>query len=196
VSRQAARAEATRAKLLAAARSLFAKRGYAGVGTEEIVRRARVTRGALYHHFADKRDLFRAVHESLEAELVAGIAAALESAATDDPVEAMRVATAAFLDAAVDPGRARITLVEAPSVLGWAEWREIDARFGLGLAEAALTAAMEAGRIGRQPVRPLAHLLLAAMGEAGVIVATAPDPPAARREVERALNSLIDGLAN
>jgi AcrR family transcriptional regulator len=196
VSRQAARSEATRAKLLAAARSLFAKRGYAGVGTEEIVRRARVTRGALYHHFADKRDLFRAVHESLEAELVAGIAAALESAATDDPVEAMRVATAAFLDAAVDPGRARITLVEAPSVLGWAEWREIDARFGLGLAEAALTAAMEVGRIGRQPVRPLAHLLLAAMGEAGVIVATAPDPPAARREVERALNSLIDGLAN
>ena len=195
MSRQAARSEATRAKLIAAARTLFARRGYAGVGTEEIVRRARVTRGALYHHFADKRDLFRAVHESLEAELVAGIAAALESAATDDPVEAMRVATAAFLDAAVDPGRARITLVEAPSVLGWAEWREIDARFGLGLAEAALTAAMDADRIRRQPVRPLAHLLLAAMGEAGVIVATASDPPAARREVEPALNSLIDGLS-
>jgi AcrR family transcriptional regulator len=195
VSRQAARSEATRARLIGAARGLFAKRGYAGVGTQEIVRRARVTRGALYHHFADKRDLFRAVHESLEAELVAGIAAALESAETDDPVEAMRVATSAFLDAAVDPGRARITLIDAPSVLGWAEWREIDARFGLGLAEAALTAAMDAGRISRQPVRPLAHLLLAAMGEAGVIVASAADPAATRREVEPALNSLIDGLA-
>ena len=153
------------------------------------MRRARVTRGALYHHFAGKRDLFRAAHESLEAELVARIGAALESAGTDDPVEAMRVATAAFLDAAVDPGRARITLIDAPSVLGWAEWREIDARFGLGLAEAALTAAMEAGRIRRQPVRPLAHLLLAAMGEAGVIVASAPDPASTRREVEPALNS-------
>ena len=194
MSRQAARSEATRARLVVAARDLFAKRGYAGVGTEEIVKRARVTRGALYHHFADKRDLFRAVHEVLEAELVAGIATALGSAATEDPVEAMRVATSAFLDAAVDPGRARITLVEAPSVLGWAEWREIDARYGLGLAEAALTAAMDAGRIAQQPVRPLAHLLLAAMGEAGIIVATADDPVAARKEIEPALIALLDGL--
>ena len=193
--RQASRSEATRAKLMAAARELFAKRGYAGVGTEEIVKRARVTRGALYHHFADKRELFRTVHEALEAELVEGIASALGSAATEDPIEAMRVATSAFLDAAVDPGRARITLVEAPSVLGWVEWREIDARYGLGLAEAALTAAIEAGRMARQPVRPLAHLLLAAMGEAGIIVATAEDPKAARKQVEPALNALLDGLA-
>jgi hypothetical protein len=107
----------------------------------------------------------------------------------------MRVATAAFLDAAVDPGQARITLVEAPSVLGWAEWREIDARYGLGLAEAALTAAIDAGRIEQQPVRPLAHLLLAAMGEAGIIVASADDPAATRLEVEPALLALLDGLA-
>lgn len=195
MSARAERSLATRTKLIEAARELFAERGFAAVGTEEIVAAAGVTRGALYHHFADKRDLFRAVHERLEEDLVAGIAAALSAAATDDPIEAMGVAVGAFLDAAVDPGRARITLVDAPSVLGWAEWREIDARYGLGLAEAALGAAVEAGRIEPQPLRPLAHLLLAAMGEAGIIVATAADPVAARPEVEAALRSLLDGLA-
>ena len=195
MTRQAARSEATRAKLVAAGRELFAKHGYGGVGTEAIVRRARVTRGALYHHFADKRALFRAVHESLEEEGIKRIAAALAKAPTEDPVAAMKVAVRAFLDGAVDPGRARITLVEAPSVLGWAEWREIDARHGLGLASAALEAAMEAGRIERQPVRPLASLFVAALGEAGILVATAEDPEAARAEVQHAVESLIDGLA-
>jgi AcrR family transcriptional regulator len=194
-SRQAARSEATRAKLVAAARELFAKRGYAAVGTEQIVKRARVTRGALYHHFTDKRDLFLAVHEGLEAEGVERIAAALAGAGTEDPIEAMKVAVRAFLDGALDPGRARITLIDAPSVLGWAEWREIDARHGLGLASAALQAAMDAGRIAPQPVAPLAGILVAALGEAGIMVATADDPASARAEVEGALETLIDGLS-
>lgn len=196
MSRQTARSAATRARLVAAGRALFAKHGYAGVGTEQIVRRARVTRGALYHHFADKRDLFRAVHESLEAEGMERIAAALVEAQGDDPVEAMRVAVGAFLDGAVDPGRSRITLIDAPSVLGWAEWREIDARYGLGLATAALEAAMAAGRMSRRPVAPLASLLVAALGEAGILVASADDPAAARPEVEAAVLALIDGLAS
>ena len=195
MSRQAARSQATSARLIAAGRHLFAKHGYAGVGTEQIVKRARVTRGALYHHFADKRDLFLAVHESLEEELVAGIAEALAEAATEDPIVAMKVAVRAFLDSVLDPGRARITLIEAPSVLGWAEWREIDARYGLGLASAALQGAMDAGRIERRPVRPLASLFVAALGEAGILVATAADPAAARADVEEALEALIDGLA-
>ena len=195
MSRQAARSEATRARLIAAARQLFAKQGYAGVGTEQIVKRARVTRGALYHHFADKRDLFRAVHETLEVELVERIGAALADAGTDDPIEAMKVAVRAFLDGALDPGRSRITLIDAPSVLGWAEWREIDARYGLGLASAALQAAMDAGRIAPQPVAPLAGIFVAALGEAGIMVATADDPVAARTDVDGALEALIDGLA-
>lgn len=195
MSRQAARSEATRAKLVAAGRALFAKHGYAGVGTEQIVRRAKVTRGSLYHHFADKRDLFRAVHESLEAELMEKIGAALTGAAATDPIEAMRVAVGTFLDSATDPGRARITLIDAPSVLGWAEWREIDARHGLGLTRAALEGAMDAGRIKRQPVAPLASLFVAALGEAGILVATAPDPEAARAEVKAAVLALIEGLA-
>ena len=195
MSRQAARSEATRAKLIAAARDLFAKRGYADVGTEEIVKRAKVTRGALYHHFEDKRDLFRAVHETLEGEGIEMIAAALADAGTDDPVAAMKVAISAFLDGTIEPGRARITLVDAPSVLGWAEWREIDNRHGLALARTALEGAMDAGRIPRQPAEPLAHLFVAALGEAGIMVATADDPKATRAEVERALNAMVDGLA-
>jgi AcrR family transcriptional regulator len=195
VSRQAARSQATRAKLIAAGRHLFAKHGYAGVGTEQIVKRARVTRGALYHHFADKRELFLAVHEQLEAELVETIAAALGEAGAEDPIEAMKVAVRAFLDSAVDPGRARITLIEAPSVLGWAEWREIDARYGLGLASAALQGAMDSGRIASRPVEPLAAIFVAALGEAGIRVASAADPAAARAEVQDALEALIDGLA-
>jgi AcrR family transcriptional regulator len=196
MSRQAARSEATRAKLITAARELFAERGYSGVGTEQIVKRAEVTRGALYHHFADKRDLFRAVVEALEVELVERIGAALALESPDDPIESMKLAVRTFLDSALDPGRSRITLIEAPSVLGWAEWREIDARYGLGLASAALEAGMAGGRIPRQPVAPLAGIFVAALGEAGIMIATAADPDAVRGEVEAALELLIDGMAH
>lgn len=193
--RQEARSEATRARLVRAARELFAANGYADVGTERIVERAGVTRGALYHHFADKQDLFRAVVEVLEGELMERITAALAEAGTDDPIEVMKVAVGAFLDLVLEPGRARITLLDAPAVLGWAEWREIDARHGLGLAAAALEAAMVAGRVERRPVEPLAGIFLAALGEAGIRVASAEDPETKRAEVEDALGALIDGLA-
>jgi AcrR family transcriptional regulator len=194
VSRQAERSDATRAKLVRAARVLFAKRGYAAVGTEEIVRRAKVTRGALYHHFDDKRALFRAVHEQIEGELTDAIAADLAGAGARDPVEALGRAAQAFLDACTRPEIARITLLEAPSVLGWEEWRTIDEQYGLGLTMAGLTAGMDAGRLRRQPVRPLAHLLLAALGEAGMVIANAEDPNVARAEIELAILSLLDGL--
>lgn len=196
MSRQAARSEATRAKLIEVGIELFSERGYAGVGTEEIVERADVTRGALYHHFGDKRDLFRAVHETLEQEIVTRIGAALEANPSEDPIEALEIASGAVLDVALDRKIARVTLIDAPSVLGWEEWREIDTRYGLGLAEAVLTAAMDAGRIAKQPVRPLAHLLVAALGEAAIMVATASDPAARRAEVEPALLAVLHGLSS
>ena len=194
-SRQAARSEATRAKLIEVGIALFSERGFAAVGTEEIVDRAEVTRGALYHHFGDKRDLFRAVHEELEQRIVAGIGAALEANPREDPLEALEVAAGAVLDVALDSKIARVTLIDAPSVLGWEEWREIDVRYGLGLTEAVLSAAMESGRILKQPVRPLAHLLVAAVGEAAIMVATASDPKQARKDIEPAMRSLLHGLA-
>jgi AcrR family transcriptional regulator len=190
--RKAAQSEATRAQLVGVATRLFAERGYAGVGTEEIVREAGVTRGALYHHFADKRELFRAVHEGVEAAVVRGIVAGV--AGIDDPWDLMIAGVRAYLDACTEPTVMQITLVDAPSVLGWKEWREIDARHGLGLVAAGLRAAMDAGVLRRRPVEPLAHLLLAAMAEAGLMVATAPDTGAARDAVEGPLLALLEGL--
>src|SRR3954469_12894443 len=125
------KAEATRARLLRVSRDLFAKRGYDDVGTEEIVRRAKVTRGALYHHFRDKKDLFRAVHEQLEAELVESLGARI--AGIEDASEMLATGVRSFLDACTDPALAQISLLDAPSVLGWAEWREVDAHYGTGL---------------------------------------------------------------
>ncbi len=193
-TRQAERSEATRGKLIRAGRELFAKRGYADVGTEEIVSRAKVTRGALYHHFADKRDLFRAVHEAGEQRIVERIASDLTAASAEDPADVLAQAMRSFLDMCLEPEVARIALIEAPVVLGFQEWSEIDERYGLGLAIGVLEAAMEAGSIPRQPVKPLAQVLLAALGGAGRIIANGDDPAATRREMEAALMALLDGL--
>jgi AcrR family transcriptional regulator len=183
---------ATRAALVRAARELFTERGYGGVGTEEIVRRAKLTRGALYHHFTDKKDLFRTVHEQMEGEVMEAIAARMAGAG--DPFELLLIGTRAYLDVCTDPAITRITLVDAPSVLGWEEWREIDMRHGLGIVIAGLQGGMDTGVLRHQPVRPLAHLLLGAMGEAGMVIANAADPKAARGEVEPALVGLLEGL--
>jgi len=188
----AERSEATRAHLVATATRLYAEHGYAGVGTEEIVRQAGLTRGALYHHFADKRELFRAVHEAVEAEVVNRIAAGVAGLA--DPWDLMVAGMRTYLDLCTDPTVRQITLIDGPSVLGWKEWREIDARYGLGLVRNVLDAAMDAGVLRRQPVEPLAHLLLAAMAEAGLMVGTAPDPTAEREAVEGPLVALLEGL--
>jgi AcrR family transcriptional regulator len=190
---KAEQGEASRATLVRAARALFTERGYGGVGTEEIVRRAKLTRGALYHHFTDKKDLFRAVHEQIEGEVMGAIAARM-AAADGDPYGLLVVGTRAYLDVCTDPAITRVTLVDAPSVLGWEEWREIDMRHGLGIVIAGLQGGMDAGVLRSQPVRPLAHLLLGAMGEAGMVIANAPDPAAARAEIEPALLALLDGL--
>jgi AcrR family transcriptional regulator len=191
-SRKAEQSEATRGALIAAARGLFAERGYAGVGTEEIVRAAGVTRGALYHHFADKKDLFRAVYEDIEAELVQEIAAGAMTAT--DPVSALRGGAKAWLDACEDPAVQRIALLDAPSVLGWEQWREIGLKYGFGLVEETLKAAMEAGLIETQPSRPLAHLVLGAIDEAAMVVARADDDGHTRAEVGEAVDRFIDHL--
>jgi AcrR family transcriptional regulator len=190
---KAQQSEATRAALVAAARPLFAERGYAGVGTEEIVRAAGVTRGALYHHFADKKDLFRAVYEDVERELVEQIAAGALSAA--DPVEALRAGSQAWLDACEQPGTQQIALLDAPSVLGWEEWREIGMRYGFGLVQGTLQAAMDAGLLEPQPVRPLAHLVLGAIDEAAMLVARADDGGQTRREVGESVERFLGHLA-
>jgi AcrR family transcriptional regulator len=191
-SRKAEQSEATQAALIAAARELFASTGYAAVPTEEIVQRAGVTRGALYHHFRDKQDLFRAVVEKLEQETVERIAATALTAS--DPWQQQQTALAAFLDVCLEPDVQRIILTDAPSVLGLEAWREIEAKYGLALVRAGLQLVMEAGLIAEQPVDPLAHLIMGALGEAGLVIARAADPKAARAEVGASVERLLDGL--
>src|SRR5215471_6027956 len=192
---QSERTARTRARLIGAARDLFAERGYAGVATDEVVRRARVTRGALYHHFREKEDLFRAVHEQVEEELSDSIQRTLAGQSGAGPMELLHAGVAAFLDHCTDPAFGRIALVEAPAVIGWIEWRAVDERHGLRLIMSGLQAAMATGAIPEQPVKPLAHLVLAAIGEAGMIVAAASEGHEARAQVEPALKALINGLA-
>ena len=191
---KAERSTATRRRLIATARALFAKRGFAAVGTEEIVKRARVTRGALYHHFRDKSDLFRAVHVEVEAEMAGFVRAQLAQTSVTQPMELFRAGARAFLDKSAEPAYGRIALIEAPTVVGWAEWRAVDERYGLGLVITGLQAAMAAGAITVQPAKPLAHLLRAAIGEAGMLIANSSDRDTVRAEVEPALLTLIDGL--
>lgn len=191
---QADRTAATRGALVAAARELFGTRGFAEVGTEEVVRAAEVSRGALYHQFADKTELFAAVFEALEEELVATIGARLAAAGVRDPIGALTAGVGAWLDACAEPEIQRIVLLDAPSVLGWERFREIGLRYGLGLVEGVLTTAMDAGQLERRPVRPLAHVLIGALDEAALYVARAPDRVTARAEVEDTLQALVTGL--
>ena len=190
--RQAERSEATRKALVDVARKLFAKRGYADVGTEEIVRRAGVTRGALYHHFSGKEDLFRAVAEQVEEEMTRKSAEA--ALAHQDPWDQQRAGWEAFLDACLDPAVQRIILLDAPSVLGPKAWREIASKYGLALVQFGIRSLIEAGLIEEQPVDPLAHLVIGALSEAAVVIAQAEDTEAARAEMGAALERLMVGL--
>lgn len=191
---QAQRTKATRKALVDVARKLFAERGYDDVGAEEIVRAAGLTRGALYHHFpGGKRDLLEAVYEAVEAESTERVAHVVLDSEMESPLAAMKAGVAAFLDECAEPGFQQIVLHDAPAVLGWDRWREISAANGLGLIEASLIAAIEAGEIRPLPVKPTAHLLLGALDEAAMLIRSAD--PAGRAEVTTVLLALIDSFA-
>jgi AcrR family transcriptional regulator len=190
---KAAQREATVAALIGAARVLFAEKGYAGVGTEEIVQRAGVTRGALYHHFkGGKEDLFHAVLVQVSAETTQRVLAKADAAG--DPWETLMVGVDAFLDASAIPEVQRIMLIDGPSVLGWDVWRAADGEFALTAMQQVLQHAMDTGRMVSQPARPLAHVLLGAIDEAAMVVARSEDPKAARAEMGRTVRRLLEGL--
>lgn len=184
--------EATRRKLLRVARQLFATRGYGGTSIADITRRARVTRGALYHHFTGKEEIFRAVFEEVERELVekSGTAAAAERR----PERRLEAGANAFLDACLDRDAQQIVLLDAPSVLGWETWQEIDARYALAGLTAALQTAMDDGYLARQPAEPLAHVLLGALNQAALVIARSDDVARTRAELGRTIGRLLEGL--
>jgi AcrR family transcriptional regulator len=184
--------EATRAALVRASQRLFTRKGYGATATEEFVRAAKVTRGALYHHFSDKEELFRAVFEATEAQMlerVLGVAADVPT-----PLAQLQVAIDAFLEACLDPTLQRIVLQEGPAVLGWTTWHEIDSQYAFGAVSAGLQAAMDSGELEAQPVEPLAHLVVGSIMQAGMVVARAEDQKAESAAIGRALHRMLDGL--
>jgi AcrR family transcriptional regulator len=188
---QEERSAATRTALVAAARALWGERGYAEVGTPEIAKAAGVTRGAMYHQFADKAALFLAVIEQVEEELVASLGQRVVDAGAADPVAALRVAIDGWLELSSDPRVRQLVLLDAPSVLGWDGFRDVAQRYSLGITEQLLTAAMDAGALTRQPVRALAHIFIGALDEAALVIADGTAPP---DEVRQVLHRLLDGL--
>lgn len=193
MSRQAQRSEATRGELIRVARDLFTDPGYEKTAIDLIATKAGVTKGAIYHHFPNKRDLFQAVFEVLEQQIVEQVIVAAH-AAGDDVWEGLRLGTGAFLQAARDPAVARIVLIDGPSVLGWETWREIDDRYGFALTRASLEGAMGAGLIAEQPLDPLAHIFLAALSEAALQIARADDTEKAIEGMTGAVTALMESM--
>jgi AcrR family transcriptional regulator len=189
---QLPRGEATKAALITAARQLFVAKGYFATGTEEIVAKADVgTRGALYHHFADKEELFRAVFDQVQADL----AAATTVHEQDDALELLTAALQQFLDASADNADVqKILLIDGPAVLGWERWRSLEAEYGLGVITTMLDAAVAQKVIARQPTGPLAHMLLAAVDEAALYIANAPNRRQAHKQARQSLMRLLGGL--
>lgn len=186
---QAERHAATRAALLAAAREAFATQGYAGTGTEAVVRAAAVTRGALYHHFTDKAALFAAVFEAVAAEILA----AIEAAAADAPsaLAALHRGSEAFLAAALAPAARRIYLIDAPAVIGWARWREIDGRYAMGALRRGVEGALaECPRPGLD-AEAATCLLSGALNEGALWLA---ETDGAGERLKTSFRLLLDGL--
>lgn len=192
------RSDATRLALIESARRLFGSRNYGDVSLAEIVEASGVTKGALYHHFpGGKKDLMEAVYEQVETEFTTGIAAQvlprLEEADVD-PLAMMEAAIEVTLDASLDPELQQIVLIDAPSILGWARWREIADEHSLAVVKALLGAAREAGTLRSLPTDSLAYLLMAALNEAILMIAQAEDQPRAKAEAAESLGAIIAGL--
>jgi AcrR family transcriptional regulator len=191
---QAERSASTQQALVAAARRLWGERGYAEVSTPEIAEAAGVTRGAMYHQVPDKTALFVSVLEAVEADVMARLAAAVGAAMPKTPADILHAAADAWLDIAGEPEVRQLVLLDAPNILGWAGFREVSLRYGLGMTEQMLTAAIEAGQLKPQPVRPLATVMIGALDEAAMSIANADDSTAEKEQVRAVVHDLIDGL--
>jgi AcrR family transcriptional regulator len=192
VPTQAERTGATRARLIDTARRLFAEKGFAGTSTEEILSSASVSRGAMYHHFKGKTELFQATFEAVENDLTAQV---LESAAAETvPRRQLERGFDAFLDLCLKPEVQRIVMLDGPTVLGWDTWHELDERYAFGSIKAVLTVAAQQGTLDDAMVEPLAHLLLGAIMQAGMVVARSEDPAAAKRAMTGTFTTLLSAI--
>jgi AcrR family transcriptional regulator len=195
-SRREMYSEATRAALLDEATALFAERGYVSTSLEDIASASRVTRGAVYHHFASKQALFEEVLSAQEMHAIAEITAA---ATTSDPWEAAMLALDAFLDKCCDPVYGRLVWLEGPTALGWPRWRECEQRYAFGLVERFITDLVDAGYLENRAVGSLIRFSFWMLGGAGLALAEASelDKPTLRDEwrylIRRAIGAMRTG---
>jgi AcrR family transcriptional regulator len=192
VNRNVARGRETREHFVRVATRLFTTHGYEGTSIEAVLQETGASRGSLYHHFPGKEALFFAVLEDLEVSVIAEMTAGV--AELTDPVEALRTACLAWIRLAGVPEIQQIVLIDAPAVLGWQRFRELDEQSVLGLFRAALEAAAAAGRIEDRHVDVFSHLVLAAVNEAAMLVARSPDPAAAMPGTQDAFEEFLRRL--
>jgi AcrR family transcriptional regulator len=188
------RGRATRDQLVAAAMQLFAARGFEATSTDAVLEQTGVSRGSLYHHFASKQALFEAVVEAVEARVGAEVVAATAAAGSTDPVAVLRAGFLAWVRLAADPVVRRILLIDAPAVVGWRRWREIEEQYGLGMIRAVVHAAAEEGRLPTTQVDAFSHMLLAAVNELALLVALADDVQAVQASAQDAVDELLRRL--
>lgn len=191
---QAERTEATRGRLITTARRLFAEQGFAATSTEQILSDAAVSRGALYHHFPSKTDLFQATFEQVEDELTTHLLQIAAAGGETDPMRILQVGFGAFLDQCLKPDVQRIVMLDGPTVLGWDLWHELDERYAFGTIKALLAVAADTGRIGSETVEPLTHLLVGAVMQAGMVVARSDDPLRAKKAMTDTFAGMISAL--
>jgi AcrR family transcriptional regulator len=189
---QAERTEATTAALVDAARELFARDGYDATSLDAVAARANVTKGAVYHHFDGKRQLFEAVFTREVEQLATPLVDAY--ARKKDPWEAFKAGCRAFLDECLDQDLQRIVLLDALAAIGWEQVRRLESPL-LDMMQVGIAQAAEAGRIAPRPPAPLAHFLYGALCETAMIVARADDQKAAHRQAVSEINRILDGLA-
>jgi AcrR family transcriptional regulator len=187
-----ARGDATRTRVLHAARELFGSRGYEGTSIEAVLEASGVARGALYHHFASKLALFDAVAEEVFTEIARCTDAA--AARAQGNLEKLRAGSHAWLEMAVDPAIQRIALLDPLAVLGWNRWRELDEAHTLGALRASLRALAAEGRVPADQSEPLAFMLLASLNEAALFIAAAEDQRQALKIARASVDTLLDRL--
>ncbi|MBO0771670.1 MAG: TetR/AcrR family transcriptional regulator [Actinobacteria bacterium] len=192
MKRNVERGQATRTQLVDVATRLFATHGYDGTSIQAVLAESGVSRGALYHHFPGKDALFLAVLEEVGQRLAARGEAAAQDAA--DPVEGLRIGLMSWIRAAGDPVIRQIMLIDAPAVLGWERWRELDEQGPLGAIRAALAYAADAGGFDPRHVDTFAHIVLAAANEVAMMIARAEDPATALSAGESAVAEFLDRL--
>jgi len=192
VNQRVEQGQATRAALIDVATELFATNGYEATAIPAVLAAAGVSRGALYHHFESKEALFEAVLQSVEAEATLKVTRAARGAT--DPLDGLRRGCAAYLAMCRDPVVRRISLIDAPAVVGWERWREIDEQYSFGLIKAAIAAIAAGGRVKPELIDVMAHMVLAALLEVALLVARADEGRLAIRRGQAAVDELLTAL--